>query len=117
MVVRDGVIARYPRELVGLAKAWFATVRFIHRHPAAAAAIMAPHVDLPPPVYAESLSGTRLFGAHLNSVALSPGRSPVSLYNSTAATGAFLRHVHMLVRIPAGRRFIDDSIVSAAVRH
>ncbi|MDA8362078.1 MAG: ABC transporter substrate-binding protein [Gammaproteobacteria bacterium] len=116
VVVRDGVISRDRKELIGLAKAWFATVRFIHAHPAAAAAIMAPHVHLSPRVYAEGLAGTRLFGARLNSEALAPGHSPVSLYNSTVATGIFLKDVHMLTAIPDGHSFIDDAIVMAA-RH
>ncbi|WP_298138115.1 ABC transporter substrate-binding protein [Acidiferrobacter sp.] len=116
VVARAAVVAAHKKDFVGLAKAWFATVRFIKAHPRQAARIMAPHVDLTPAVYAESLSGTRLFGAHMNRVAMNPGGSPASLYNSTIQTTRFLRQVKMVNATPSPRAFIDAGIVNQAAR-
>jgi NitT/TauT family transport system substrate-binding protein len=116
VVARDSVVAAHRKDFVGLAKAWFATVRFIKAHPRKAAAIMAPHVDLRPAVYAASLSGTRLFGKHLNRIAMNPGPSSASLYNSTIHTGRFLEQVKMVKAIPNPRTFIDAGIVDQAGR-
>lgn len=116
VVARASVLAAHRKDFVGLAKAWFATVRFIKAHPRKAAAIMAPHVDLTPAVYAASLSGTRLFGARLNKIAMNPGRSRVSLYNSTIETSRFLAEVKMVNATPNPRAFVDAGIVSQAAR-
>jgi NitT/TauT family transport system substrate-binding protein len=116
VVARSSVIAAHKSDFVGLAKAWFATVRFIKAHPKKAAAIMAPHVDLSPSVYALSLSGTKLFGAHMNKVAMNAGARRASLYNSTVQTSRFLRQVKMVKAVPNPHVFIDAGVVDAAVR-
>ncbi len=116
VVARDSVIAAHKKDFVGLAKAWFATVRFIKAHPRKAAAIMAPHVDHTPAVYAASLSGTKLFGERLNHVAMNPGPASASLYNSTVHTGRFLQQVKMVKSIPDPRTFVDAGIVDQAGR-
>lgn len=116
VVARTSVLAAHRKDFVALAKAWFATVRFIKAHPRKAAAIMAPHVDLTAKVYAASLSGTKLFGARLNKIAMNPGRSNMSLYNSTVATSRFLQQVKMVDASPNPRTFIDASVASQAAR-
>lgn len=116
VVARTAVLARHKSDFVGLAKAWFATVRFIKEHPKKAAAIMAPHVDLSARVYASSMAGTKLFGAKLNKVAMKPGASSASLYNSTVQTTHFLEQVKMVKGAPNPHAFIDASVVNQAAR-
>jgi NitT/TauT family transport system substrate-binding protein len=99
-----------------MTKAWFDAVKFIDANPAKAAAIMAPHVGLKPEEYALSLAGTKLFGPKLNEEAMSKSASPVSLYTSTAATGAFLVNQKQIDATPDPAVFIDASIVKEAIK-
>ena len=82
-----------------------------------AAEIMAPHVGLKPQEYALSLAGTKLFGADLNLKAMSKSADPVSLYVSTANTGAFLVSQKAITATPDPASFIDASVVKAAMGH
>lgn len=116
VAVREKALVAHRKDFIALAKAWFATVRFINEHPNKAAAIMAPHVDLPPKEYALSLAGTRLFGAKLNKEAMAPGKSPISLYNSTVDTSKFLISAGMIKAVPVPKEFVDASLVDEAMK-
>lgn len=114
LVARQSSLVAHPDQYRAIARAWFATVAFIKRHPEAAAAIMAPHVDLKAKEYESSLKGTRFFGAALNKTAMSDSKAPESLYVSTRATAAFLMQAHKLNHVPAPAGFVDASVVKAA---
>ena len=113
---RDTALAAHRKDFVAMTKAWFDAVKFIDANPAKAAAIMAPHVGLKPEEYALSLAGTKLFGPKLNEEAMSKSASPVSLYTSAAATGAFLVSQKQIDASPNPASFIDSSIVKDAMK-
>lgn len=114
VVARQKALKAHRKDFEGLVKAWFAVVRFVHKHPDAAAKIMAPHVGLKPKEYALSLAGTHLFGDKLNQEAMKPGSLPVSLYNSTSNTSRFLTKAKAIKKVPKPAKFIDDSFVKQA---
>ncbi|MEY2342644.1 ABC transporter substrate-binding protein [Acidithiobacillus sp. IBUN Pt1247-S3] len=116
VAVQDSVLKKYPTQFVNLAKVWFATVKYIDKHPKEAAAIMAPHVELPPKEYEIALSGTRLFGEKLNHYSMNGAykNMTVSLYKSTDDTGKFLKAVGAITKTPEPESFIDPSYVNAA---
>lgn len=114
---RDAALKAHRKDFVAMTKAWFDAVKFIEANPMKAAEIMAPHVGLKPKEYALSLAGTKLFGAELNMKAMSISTDPVSLYVSTANTGAFLVSQKAINATPDPASFIDDSIVKAAMAH
>jgi NitT/TauT family transport system substrate-binding protein len=113
---RDSAVSAHRKDFVAMTKAWFDAVKFIDANPAKAAAIMAPHVGLKPAEYALSLAGTKLFGPKLNEAAMSKSTSPISLYTSTAATGAFLVSQKQIDVSPEPASFIDASIVKDALK-
>lgn len=116
LVARQSVLAKQRKNFVAVARAWFATVAFIKAHPKKAAKIMAPHVKLNPKEYASALKGTKFFGPKLNLKAMSPGKSPVSLFNSTDNTASFLESAGKLDQTPDPKSFVDPSIVKAAIQ-
>ncbi len=114
---RDAALKAHRKDFVAMTKAWFDAVKFIQAHPMQAAEIMAPHVGLKPQEYALSLAGTRLFGAELNVKAMRKSSDPVSLYVSTADTGAFLVSQKAIAATPDPATFIDAGVVQAAMAH
>lgn len=117
VVAQESALKKHRQEFVGLVKAWYDVVRFIHRNPLRAAEIMAPHVGLHAKEYELSLKGTRLFDVRLNRQAMQKDSSPVSLYRSTVDTGAFLKAVGAITKVPDPSAFIDSYYVRAAARH
>ncbi|WP_079417794.1 ABC transporter substrate-binding protein [Thiomonas intermedia] len=114
---RDAALKTHRKDFVAMTKAWFDAVKFIDANPMKAAEIMAPHVGLKPQEYALSLAGTKLFGAELNLKAMSKSTDPVSLYVSTADTGAFLVGQKAIAATPDPAAFIDASVVKEAMGH
>lgn len=118
VAVQESVLKKYPQQFTRLAQVWFKTVQYIHEHPKQAAAIMAPHVDLPAKEYEEALSGTRLFGKKLNHLSMNEAykNMTVSLYKSTLDTGVFLKSVGAITKVPNPKVFIDSQFVNQAAK-
>ncbi len=116
VAARTGIVNKYPQQFVNLAHVWFETVQFIDKHPMEAAKIMAPHVELSPKVYYAALSGTRLFGEHLNKYSMNKkyDHKMVSLYKSTYDTSVFLKKVGAISHAPDPQHFIDPEFVNSA---
>ena len=81
-----------------------------------AAKIMAPHVELSPKVYSTALSGTRLFGEHMNKYSMNKqyDHKVVSLYKSTYDTSVFLKKIGAISHAPDPQHFIDPAFVNSA---
>ncbi len=114
LVAQRASIAAHRADFVGMIRAWFATVAFIHTHPNQAVRIMAKVVSMSPAQYKVFLPGTRLFGARANLAAFDP-HNPTSLVAVEPAIAKFLRTYRLIEGSPDLAHAIDSAPLEQAL--
>ena len=115
LVAREAAIARHRRDLVGVIRAWFDTVAFLHDHQPEAVAIMAKVVGMDPGQYQVFLPGTRFFDAAANRDALNAA-NPQSLAAVAPTIAAFLLSNKLIDGRPNAAAGVDASLLDEALR-
>ncbi|MBA4109810.1 MAG: aliphatic sulfonates ABC transporter substrate-binding protein [Leptothrix sp. (in: Bacteria)] len=115
LVAQEKAIASKRKDLVGMIKAWFDTVKFIQDKPAEAAAIMSKVVSLKPDEYPVFLPGTKFFDAAANKAAFD-AKSPQSLPAVAPTIASFLLEHKLIDGKPDASKGIDASLLSDALK-
>jgi len=103
------------QDLVGMIRAWFDTVTFIHAHPDQAVKIMAKVVGMDPQRYKVFLPGTRFFDQAANREAFDP-HNPASLVAVEPTIAAFLLANKLIDGSPNAASGVDPSLLEEALR-
>ncbi|HTW37732.1 MAG TPA: ABC transporter substrate-binding protein [Steroidobacteraceae bacterium] len=114
LVAQSEAIRTKRSDLVGMIKAWFDTVAFIHAHTDQAVRIMSKVVGLDAEQYQVFLPGTHLFDAATNLDAFDP-RSPRSLVAVEPAIATFLLSNKLLDGRPNAASGVDRSLLDEAL--
>lgn len=115
LVAQDKAIKAKRKDLVGMIKAWFDTVKFIADKPDEAAQIMSKVVSLKPDEYKVFLPGTRFFDAAANKAALD-GKSPQSLVGVAPTISSFLLEHKLIDGKPDAAKGVDASLLAEALK-
>jgi NitT/TauT family transport system substrate-binding protein len=115
LVAQAEAIRSKRSDLVGMIKAWFDTLTFIHTHPDQAVRIMAKVVGLDAEQYRVFLPGTRFFDAAANLDAFDP-RSPRSLVAVEPSIAAFLLSNKLIDGQPKAATGLDRSLLDEALK-
>lgn len=115
LVAQSEAIRSKRSDLVGMIKAWFDTVAFIHAHTDQAVRIMSKVVGLDAEQYQVFLPGTHLFDAATNLDAFDP-RSPRSLVAVEPAIATFLLSNKLLDGQPNAASGVDRSLLDEALK-
>jgi NitT/TauT family transport system substrate-binding protein len=115
LVAQDKAIKAKRKDLVGMIKAWFDTVKFIADKPDEAAQIMSKVVSLKPDEYKVFLPGTKFFDAAANKSALD-GKSPQSLVGVAPTISSFLLEHKLIDGKPDAGKGVDASLVAEALK-
>lgn len=115
LVAQDKAIKAKRKELVGMIKAWFETVKFIADKPDEAAQIMSKVVSLKPDEYKVFLPGTKFFDAAANKTALD-GKGPQSLVGVAPTISSFLLEHKLIDGKPDAAKGIDASLLAEALK-
>jgi NitT/TauT family transport system substrate-binding protein len=115
LVAQSASIRTERSDLVGMIKAWFDTVAFIHEHPDQAVKIMAKVVGMDPTRYQVFLPGTRFFDAAANLDAFDP-HSSRSLIAVEPAIASFLLANKLIDGRPNAAQGIDPSLLHEALK-
>lgn len=115
LVAQEKAIASKRKDLVGMIKAWFDTVKFIQDKPAEAAAIMSKVVSLKPDEYTVFLPGTKFFDAAANKAAFDAKNSQ-SLPAVAPTIASFLLEHKLIDGKPDASKGIDASLLSDALK-
>jgi NitT/TauT family transport system substrate-binding protein len=115
LVAQARAIQAKRKDFVGMVKAWFDTVAFIHDNPDRAVAIMAKVVGMDREQYKVFLPGTRFFDAAANQDAFDP-RSERSLVHVAPTIAAFLESNKLIDGQPDAGKGVDSSILQAALQ-
>jgi len=102
------------KDFVGMIRAWFDTVAFIHAEPDRAVAIMSKVVSMSPEQYRVFLPGTRFFDAASNQAAFD-AHNPKALVNVAPTIAAFLLSNKLIDGQPDAARGIDRSLLDEAL--
>jgi NitT/TauT family transport system substrate-binding protein len=114
LVAQEKAIAAKRKELVGMAKAWFETEKFLREQPDEAARIMAKVVGMKPDEYKVFLPGTRFFDAAANRAAFDPAET-LSLVRVAPAIAGFLAEHKLIDGKPEASVGVDGSLVAEAL--
>jgi NitT/TauT family transport system substrate-binding protein len=114
LVAQQQAIRTKRADLVGMIRAWFDTVAFIHDHPDEAVRIMAKVVGMDPEQYHVFLPGTRFFEAAMNREAFDP-RNPASLVAVEPTIASFLLANKLIDGRPNAATGIDRSLLDQAL--
>jgi NitT/TauT family transport system substrate-binding protein len=115
LVAQDKAIKAKRKDLVGMIKAWFDTVKFIADKPDEAAQIMSKVVSLKPDEYKVFLPGTKFFDAAANKSALD-GKSPQSLVGVAPTISSFLLEHKLIDGKPDAGKGVDASLLAEALK-
>ncbi|MFZ5527217.1 MAG: ABC transporter substrate-binding protein [Pseudomonadota bacterium] len=115
LVAQDKAIKAKRKELVGMIKAWFDTVKFIADKPDEAAQIMSKVVSLKPDEYKVFLPGTKFFDAAANKTALD-GKGPQSLVGVAPTISSFLLEHKLIDGKPDAAKGVDASLLAEALK-
>jgi NitT/TauT family transport system substrate-binding protein len=115
LVAQAKAIQQKRKDLVGMVKAWFDTVAFIHDHPDDAVRIMAKVVGMSPEQYKVFLPGTRFFDAGANLDAFDP-HSERSLVTVAPTIASFLLANKLIDGKPDASTGVDRSILDEALK-
>ena len=115
LVAQDKAIKAKRKELVGMIKAWFDTVKFIADKPDEAAQIMSKVVSLKPDEYKVFLPGTKFFDAAANKAALD-GKGPQSLVGVAPTISSFLLEHKLIDGKPDAAKGVDASLLAEALK-
>lgn len=115
LVAQEKSIASKRKDLVGMIKAWFDTVKFIREQPAEAAAIMSKVVSLKPDEYSVFLPGTKFFDAAANKAAFD-AKNPQSLPAVAPTIASFLLEHKLIDGKPDVGKGIDASLLAEALK-
>ena len=115
LVARSSAVTARRKDLVAMARAWFDTVDYIHRHPDAAVAIMSRVVGMDAKDYKVFLPGTRFFDAAANTEAFNPA-NPRSLVAVAPAIASFLSANKLIEGQPDTLHAVDRSILDEALK-
>lgn len=114
LVAQDKAIKTKRKDLVGMIRAWFDTVQFIHDNPDEAVKIMSGVVGMKPEEYKVFLPGTRFFDAAANQGAFN-GADGRSLQAVAPVISAFLLDKKLIDGKPDAARGIDASLLAEAL--
>jgi NitT/TauT family transport system substrate-binding protein len=115
LVAQDKTIKTKRKDLVGMIKAWFDTVKFIADKPDEAAQIMSKVVSLKPDEYKVFLPGTKFFDASANKAALD-GKGPQSLVGVAPTISSFLLEHKLIDGKPDPAKGVDASLLAEALK-
>ncbi len=115
LVAQDKSIKAKRKELVGMIKAWFDTVKFIADQPDEAAKIMSKIVSLKPDEYKVFLPGTKFFDAAANQAAMG-GTDAQSLVKVAPAISSFLLAHKLIDGKPDAGKGVDASLLADALK-
>ncbi|RZI83983.1 MAG: aliphatic sulfonate ABC transporter substrate-binding protein [Rubrivivax sp.] len=115
LVAQEKSIASKRKDLVGMIKAWFDTVKFIQDKPAEAAAIMSKVVSLKPDEYMVFLPGTKFFDAAANKAAFD-AKNAQSLPAVAPTIASFLLAHKLIDGKPDASKGIDASLLAEALK-
>lgn len=115
LVAQDKAIKAKRKELVGMIKAWFDTVKFIADKPDEAAQIMSKIVSLKPDEYKVFLPGTKFFDAAANKAAMD-GKGPQSLVGVAPTISSFLLEHKLIDGKPDAAKGVDASLLAEALK-
>jgi len=102
------------KDFVGMIRAWFDAVAFIHAQPERAVAIMSKVVSMSPEQYRVFLPGTRFFDAAANQEAFD-AHNPKALVNVAPTIAAFLLSNKLIDGQPDAARAIDRTLLDEAL--
>jgi len=115
LVAQSEAIKTKRGDLVGMIRAWFDTLTFIHTHPDQAVRIMAKIVGLDAQQYRVFLPGTRFFDAAANLDAFDP-HSPRSLVAVEPTIAGFLLSNKLIDGRPNAASGVDRSLLDEALK-
>jgi NitT/TauT family transport system substrate-binding protein len=114
LVAQDKALQSKRKDFVGMVRAWFDVVAFIHDKPVEATRIMAKVVGMKPEDYQVFLPGTRFFDAQTNRKALDAG-APDGLVSVAPKIADFLLSNKLIDGRPEVRKAIDSTLLEAAL--
>jgi NitT/TauT family transport system substrate-binding protein len=114
LVAQARAVQAHRKDFVGMIRAWFDAVAFIHAQPEHAVVIMSKVVSMSPDQYRVFLPGTRFFDAAANQQAFD-AHNPQALVNVAPTIAAFLLSNKLIDGQPDAAHAIDRSLLDEAL--
>jgi NitT/TauT family transport system substrate-binding protein len=116
LVAQEKSLAANRKDYLGMVKAWFDVLKFLHDKPDEAVKIMAKVVGMQPDEYKVFLPGTRFFGVKENLEAFGPASDSRSLMGSAPVILKFLDDNKLIEGKPDYAKSLDASLVKEAAK-
>jgi NitT/TauT family transport system substrate-binding protein len=114
LVAQGHAVQTRRKDFIGMIRAWFDVIAFIHAQPERAVAIMSKVVSMSPEQYRVFLPGTRFFDAAANQEAFD-AHNPKALVNVAPTIATFLLSNKLIDGQPDAARAIDRSLLDEAL--
>lgn len=111
LVAQEKSLAAHRKDFLGMIRAWYETVRFVHDKPDEAVKIMAQVVGMPAGEYKVFLPGTHFFNQAANLRAFGPASEPASLLNVAPTIAKFLLENKLMEGQGDFAKGLDSSLV------